>query len=127
EFPMVDRDPLDRWTVGRVTLLGDAAHAMTPNMGQGACQAIEDGVVLASLLDPTDIPGSLQAYESRRRPRARSFVDRSWTAGRLGQWESGLARAVRDTLTRWTPRRVVERALLDAWTVDVPHLAPWSG
>ena len=45
-----DLPPLEAWTVGRVTLLGDAAHAMTPNLGQGACQAIEDGVVLAGCL-----------------------------------------------------------------------------
>jgi 2-polyprenyl-6-methoxyphenol hydroxylase-like FAD-dependent oxidoreductase len=43
---IVDRDPIKKWGSGRVTLLGDAAHAMTPNLGQGACQAIEDGVVL---------------------------------------------------------------------------------
>ena len=46
-----DREPLgERWGIGRVTLLGDAAHPMTPNLGQGACQAIEDAVVLALCL-----------------------------------------------------------------------------
>src|SRR5262249_48152410 len=45
-----DRPPVTRWSEGRVTLLGDAAHPMTPNLGQGACQAIEDAVILASLL-----------------------------------------------------------------------------
>ena len=47
---IVDRDPIKKWGSGRVTLLGDAAHAMTPNLGQGACQAIEDGVALTRCL-----------------------------------------------------------------------------
>ncbi|MCB9675349.1 MAG: FAD-dependent monooxygenase [Alphaproteobacteria bacterium] len=119
---IVDLAPLDRWTDGRVALLGDAAHAMTPNMGQGACQAIEDGVVLASVYDPSDPAGSLATYAGRRRDRARMFVDRSWSAGRMGQWENGLACAVRNTLARWTPGALVERMLVEQWSVEVPEL-----
>jgi len=70
EYPMVDRDPIDRWTFGRVTLLGDAAHPMYPRGGNGAAQAIIDASAIAPLLaqaaDPRD---ALQAYESDRRPK----------------------------------------------------------
>jgi salicylate hydroxylase len=68
-----DRDPLDRWTSGRVTLLGDAAHPMMPTLAQGAAIALEDAVVLARHVarDADDPARALQAYEAARLPRAR--------------------------------------------------------
>lgn len=69
-WAMYDRSPLERWTEGRVTLLGDAAHAMLPFFAQGAAQAIEDAAVLASCLRSGDVPEALLRYEALRRPRA---------------------------------------------------------
>lgn len=69
---LYDRKPLASWTNGRLALLGDAAHAMLPHLGQGANQAIEDGVALAVLLQgrgPTEIAGVLRQYEAFRRER----------------------------------------------------------
>jgi len=69
---LYDRDPLERWTFGRVTLLGDAAHAMLPYLAQGACQSLEDAFVLVECLKrhgPSRIPEALADYEIRRRPR----------------------------------------------------------
>lgn len=65
------RDPMPQWAKGRATLLGDAAHPMVPFMAQGACMAIEDGVVLARALDssPDDIDTALARYETERKPR----------------------------------------------------------
>jgi 5-methylphenazine-1-carboxylate 1-monooxygenase len=75
EFPMVDRDPLDRWTYGRVTLLGDAAHPMYPIGSNGASQAILDAAVLATALVSHNAPtDALQAYESIRRPATSRIV-----------------------------------------------------
>jgi salicylate hydroxylase len=71
-WAMYDREPLERWTRGRITLLGDAAHAMLPYFAQGAAQAVEDAAVLAGCLrDATaaTIPEALQRYEAIRRPR----------------------------------------------------------
>jgi 2-polyprenyl-6-methoxyphenol hydroxylase-like FAD-dependent oxidoreductase len=69
EYPMVDREPLERWTYGRVTLLGDAAHAMYPIGSNGASQAILDARVLAqALVTHADVRTALAAYEEQRRP-----------------------------------------------------------
>jgi len=75
EYPMVDRDPLERWTFGRATLLGDAAHAMYPIGSNGASQGILDARVLAReirRLGPT--PAALEAYEAERRPATGRIV-----------------------------------------------------
>jgi len=70
-WALFDRAPLERWSVGRVTLLGDACHPMLPFMAQGAAQAIEDGATLASCLQTgQDIPEALRLYEELRLPRA---------------------------------------------------------
>jgi len=66
------RDPLPTWSVGRVTLLGDACHPMTPFMAQGACMAIEDAVVLGRALTgvvEADVPVALKCYENARKQR----------------------------------------------------------
>ena len=75
-FPMVDRDPVERWTFGRSTLLGDAAHPMYPIGSNGASQAILDARVLAGCLvaDP-DPAAALQRYESARRPATAAIVE----------------------------------------------------
>ncbi len=65
-----DRPALGEWGRGRVTLLGDAAHPMTPNIGQGACMAIEDAAELAKVLaDAPDVAAGFRAYEARRQSR----------------------------------------------------------
>ena len=75
EFPVVDRDPLQRWTHGRVTLLGDAAHPMYPIGSNGASQAILDARVLArEILTKGETEAALQAYEAERRPATSDLV-----------------------------------------------------
>lgn len=76
KWALHDRDPLDKWSKGRVTLLGDSVHAMPPFIGQGACMAIEDGYTLAAMLAhmPENIEMALQRYETIRVPRASKAV-----------------------------------------------------
>jgi salicylate hydroxylase len=76
KWALYDRDPLQRWTKGRATLLGDSAHAMLPYLGQGAAMAIEDGCVLAAMIarHGDDLGKALVAYEQMRAPRAKAAV-----------------------------------------------------
>lgn len=107
---IVDRPPLATWGRGRVTLLGDAAHPMTPNLGQGACQAIEDALVLADCLSRAgNIEAGLRTYERLRRPRTAAITLQSRRFGRLGQLQHPLARRFRDALLRMTPDSVALR------------------
>lgn len=101
-----DRPVLKRWGAGRVTLLGDAAHPMTPFLGQGACQALEDAVALGKRLrGATDIPAALRAYEAERIPRANALVKRSRQVGRIARLRNPLAVAIRNgVLRRITPQ-----------------------
>jgi 2-polyprenyl-6-methoxyphenol hydroxylase-like FAD-dependent oxidoreductase len=107
-----DRDPVPVWGLRRVTLLGDAAHPMTPNLGQGACQAIEDGLELASVLAAeTNVKAGLKNYEARRIVRTRSIVLASRRLGAVGQIESSLLCHLRDLALRLTPESFTMRSL----------------
>jgi 2-polyprenyl-6-methoxyphenol hydroxylase-like FAD-dependent oxidoreductase len=108
-----DRDPISSWIDGRVALLGDAAHPMTPNLGQGAGQAVEDAVALARALDHwrDDVPEALRRYERCRLERANWFVLQSRRLGQMAHWKSGFARSIRDFLLRWTPDSVTRKSV----------------
>ncbi|GAA1828070.1 flavin-dependent oxidoreductase [Pseudonocardia ailaonensis] len=74
-YPMVDRDPVDRWSFGRITLLGDAAHPMYPRGGNGGAQAILDAEALAKALESaTDPRDGLVAYQDERLPVVNNLV-----------------------------------------------------
>ncbi|WP_027945303.1 FAD-dependent monooxygenase [Amycolatopsis taiwanensis] len=112
--------PLPSYTVGGVAFLGDAAHAMMPNLGQGACQGLEDAVTLTAALaaDPT-IESALARYDNERRPRSQAVVRAARQAGRMGQQlHNPLAIAARNFALRLAPSRATMRAILRhaAWT-----------
>ncbi|MFJ3974443.1 FAD-dependent monooxygenase [Streptomyces sp. NPDC090021] len=110
--------PLPRFHHGRLAWLGDAAHAMTPNLGQGGCQAVEDAVVLAHLLAGAGtggVPAALAAYSVARCARTDAIRVRARRAGRIAALTHPLAVALRDLAVRATPDRAAQRALDDVF------------
>lgn len=105
-----DLPALGTWHDGHSTVLvGDAAHAMTPNLGQGAAQALEDVAALLDELGSAPVPEALAAYESRRKTRAEYVVSRSRLAGRVAQAGHPLTAELRDAVARATPARSMLR------------------
>ncbi|HWD06412.1 MAG TPA: FAD-dependent monooxygenase [Amycolatopsis sp.] len=119
---IVDLDPLPSFTCGRVALLGDAAHAVPPDLGQGAGQAIEDAVVLAAALRDKPVADALAAYDTARRPRA-AYVTKQ-----------ARAKAAADTSSAWwlhfllaltvpvLPASVIRRQTAPLWDWTPPAL-----
>lgn len=112
-------EPLPTFAVGRIALLGDAAHAMTPDLGQGASQAFEDAAALTGHLagaGPADVVERLRRYDAERRPRTSRLMQassrQSWLMSRTGPtaW-------LRDALLRAVPRRLATRRLASMWQV----------
>ena len=107
-----DRWPLPRWSVGRVTLLGDAAHPMTPELGQGACQAILDAwAVSDALATDTDIADAFRTYERTRKARARIVTLVARLAATTGNADSRPARHAREQTIALLPAPALFRAL----------------
>jgi 2-polyprenyl-6-methoxyphenol hydroxylase-like FAD-dependent oxidoreductase len=97
---IVDRPPVRRWTDGRVTLLGDAAHPTTPSMGQGACMAIESAYVLAKCLREAERPeAGLATYEQARFERTAMITNQSWKYGKIFAYENPVKCWLRDRLS----------------------------
>lgn len=101
---VVDRKPAKQWGKGLATLLGDAAHPMTPNMGQGACQALEDALALRKAFEGAPyIEPALRKYEKSRMKRANGFVSQSFQVGKMGQMSSSIGVKMRNMLMKNMP------------------------
>ncbi|GLV60362.1 FAD-dependent monooxygenase [Dictyobacter sp. S3.2.2.5] len=109
---LFDLKPLTSWSKGRVTLLGDAAHATTPNLGQGACQALEDALILARTLRHEHSPeNALHMYQQKRLARANMVTVNSRRLGWVAQWEHPLACWLRDSLLALAPQQLLLKQL----------------
>lgn len=115
--------PVPALAVGRVALLGDAAHAMTPDLGQGGCQAFEDAAALGVLLDgagPSDVPALLIRYDALRRPRTSALQRQAHRMNRLLRLR-GPAGRLRDAALRAVPRPLATAALARQFAFDPPR------
>ena len=124
---LCDRDPVERWSFGRVTLLGDAAHPTTQYMAQGACMAIEDAVTLGEALRAHggDVEAALDRYQHSRIARTARIVLSSREMGRIYH-AKGVERLVRNDLWRGrSPDRFYDAIdWLYGWRVEhclAPH------
>lgn len=129
-------EPPTAYHCDRVALLGDAAHAMTPNLGQGGCQAIEDAIVLAHRLGrgderapKNDVTAALTAYTADRRDRTARIARLSARTGRMQQLDQPVRIAVRDTLIRLAGKlgpglMLRQMAPLANWTPPTDTISP---
>ena len=115
--------PLPALAVGRIALLGDAAHAMTPDLGQGGCQAFEDAAALGALLtgaEPPDVPAALARYDAARRPRTTALQKQARQMNRVLRLR-GLAARLRDAALRAVPAALAAPALARQFAFDPPR------
>jgi 2-polyprenyl-6-methoxyphenol hydroxylase-like FAD-dependent oxidoreductase len=118
---LFDRDPILTWGMGRVTLLGDAAHPMLPHTGQGAAQAMEDAVALGLALEPGgELLASLRRYEQIRSARTRAFVRLGRRIVRVSTTRNAVISAVRSFAVRVAPTGLIVASLQAAGRRD-PH------
>jgi len=101
-----DLKPTNIWHKENVCLIGDSAHATTPNMGQGACQAIEDAFVLSECIDKYEITKAFTEYQKLRLPKAHQVVKASWLVGKLAHLKNPLLIGLRNQMLRLTPSSV---------------------
>ncbi len=106
-----DLSPLKNWFKNNICLIGDAAHATTPNMGQGACQAIEDAFILSETINSETIEESFSAFQKLRYSKANSIVKRSWQIGKLAHLSNPFLVLFRDTILKLTPKHVTQKQL----------------
>jgi len=105
-----DLELMDRWFTNRVCLIGDAAHATTPNMGQGACQAIEDALALSIALETEkESKAAFQKFQNSRQRKANSIIKQSWSVGKLAHLPKGYKRKMRNAGMRIVPSWVGAR------------------
>lgn len=110
--------PLTKWIDNRVALLGDAAHATTPNLGQGACQAIEDAYVLANEIQShSDIRTGLKSYEKKRIKKATYITNTSWQFAQITN-TTGLKKRIAMQLLRMTPKFIFNKQLDKIYTLN---------
>ncbi|MCC3326243.1 FAD-dependent monooxygenase [Nocardia abscessus] len=107
---------LPTYVRGRVAILGDAAHAMAPNLGQGACQALEDAVTLAAAVDTLGVDAGLAEYDRLRRPRTQMIARLSRRVGAPAHWRSAALATLRDTALPLLPSALLGRSITHAYT-----------
>jgi len=101
-----DLKPMKQWSKGAICLLGDAAHAMTPNMGQGAGQSIEDALMLAQCLGLFNPNEAFERYQKLRLEKVTQIINRSWQIGKIAHLSNPVAVFLRNNLLKITPDSV---------------------
>ncbi|KQT18105.1 monooxygenase [Chryseobacterium sp. Leaf404] len=107
---IIDLTPIPKWYAENLCLIGDASHATTPNMGQGACQSVEDAYVIGKLLEKSqDFNLIFAEFQKIRRKKVDYIVKNSWTIGKISQWEKG--NSLRNFLMRSMPESLNQKMI----------------
>lgn len=114
---LFDLKPITTWSKGKVCLIGDAAHTTTPNLGQGACQAIEDAYVLGELLKKHSVEDAFKRYPALRIKKAHNIVNTSWQIGKMAHISNPLAIFMRNAVMKMTPESIMVKRFQDLYTL----------
>lgn len=113
-----DLKPLKKWASGRVGLIGDAAHATTPNLGQGGAMAVEDALVLARSFDEVGLnEAAFERFEQHRREKVNWIVSTSWTIGKICHLRNPVARSMRNAFLMHTPKSVSKKQIMKIYSI----------
>lgn len=117
--PILDLKPMRNWHYQNICLLGDAAHATTPNLGQGACQAIEDAYALAQLYHPEkNVTSIFDAYEKHRQKKAYQMTRKSWQVGKMAHLDNDFAVFWRNLSMKSMPKFMKDKQLDAIFNID---------
>ena len=110
---IVDLEPISQFAFNSILLIGDAGHATTPNLGQGACMGIEDALMIAEEISeqPNTIAKAFRSFEQKRLPRTTFIVNTSYRLGKVAQVENPLLARIRNSLFRMMPEWVNDKQL----------------
>lgn len=112
---IIDLKPIKYWHKNNVCLIGDAAHATTPNMGQGGAQAIEDAYYLSNLVEGENAE-SFKLFQQKREKKVNAIVNQSWTTGKMAHWKYG--RGFRNFLVKNLPKKFLEKKMIEMYQIE---------
>jgi 2-polyprenyl-6-methoxyphenol hydroxylase-like FAD-dependent oxidoreductase len=110
---ITDLKPIKHWQYKNVCLIGDAAHATTPNMGQGGAQAIEDAYYLGKLITKNPNANIFKAFENKRFKRVNSIVTQSWFTGKIANLKTGAA--IRNGIFSAIPKKLIDKNMYSVY------------
>jgi len=113
---IIDLKRLDNWHKNNHCLIGDAAHATTPNMGQGGAQAIEDAYYLSSLIKNNTEENIFNQFQQKRRKKVDAIVKNSWTTGKMAHWKYGSG--FRNFILSNIPKNTFEKKMLEMYKIE---------
>lgn len=117
---LYDFKPVSKWHKGKIVLLGDAAHATTPNLGQGASQAIEDAYVLAACISNVqNLEEAFALYQSKRIKRVKKIVNISWQLAMITNFGNPVLRGIRNMIIRTTPDFITQKQFDMLYGIDL--------
>lgn len=111
-----DLRPLELWYKDNVCLIGDAAHATTPNMGQGGAQAIEDAYYLSHFIQVNSNENVFKEFQQKRQSKVNNIVKQSWATGKMAHWKYG--QSFRNFLLKNMPKKFLENKMMEMYQID---------
>lgn len=113
---IIDLEPLGKWYKNNICLVGDAAHATTPNIGQGGAQAIEDAYYLSELIKGQPKENIFELFQQKRIKKVNSIVKQSWITGKIAHWKYG--RGFRNFILKHMPDTLLEKKMIELYKIE---------